>query len=162
MPFKSTMRVPNSTPIVCGESEMTKAEKVRKTKEYRDSQETLAFRPNYVHLFSVNWCNRQDLPTPISPNGKDGEKQDSKVRNTAGKCYGICSCLPSLGSIHGVEHTYDDVLVDAFIGEGCSHLCWIRPKKAMGGTSSLKPLQVTEKRLGSNPARGNNFFSSFF
>ena len=66
-PFKSTIRVPNSTPIVCGESEMTKVEKSTKTKLVKKRNENNVFQTTNVHLFSVNWCNRQDLPTPISP-----------------------------------------------------------------------------------------------
>jgi len=48
------MRVPNSTPIVCGESGATNT--ISDERQKRG-----------VHFPSVNWCNMHDFPTPISP-----------------------------------------------------------------------------------------------
>lgn len=61
LPDTSMILVPNSTPIVCGQSAVTENQKQR-----------LTFQPwwwvwNTLHFCSVNWCSKQDLPTPMSP-----------------------------------------------------------------------------------------------
>jgi hypothetical protein len=54
------MRVPNSTPMVCGQSAMT-----AKTEDHQHQMSQIA--DVHSHFFSVNWWSRQDLPTPMSP-----------------------------------------------------------------------------------------------
>ena len=55
LPITSMIFVPNSTPIVCGESATTKG------------NEAIGGLLELVHLASTNWCNRQLFPTPMSP-----------------------------------------------------------------------------------------------
>lgn len=58
-PDTSTILVPNSTPMVWGQSAMTN--------EQCTVRVIVEVPLRNLHFFSVNWCSKQDLPTPISP-----------------------------------------------------------------------------------------------
>ena len=68
LPPTSTTRVPNSTPIVCGESERTAK---GPTNTMMNAKRYDGWAERRVHFFSVNWCSRHDLPTPMSPVPRD-------------------------------------------------------------------------------------------
>lgn len=93
----SMILVPNSTPIVWGHEAM--------------------------NFFSVNWCSRQDFPTPMSP---------AKRRFIRRNRILITSC-------HGRQLTNDYVLEDVSIAVRCTrHRCdWKGEERLMSVTTSI-------------------------